>query len=273
MTGGGLASPAALRHGPGVLRWTSLLLLLALGPGARAAPPLPDLGGRLVVIAVEDDYPPFNFVAPATGKPAGWDYDLFRALAARLHFRTEFREISWDSMIQGVASGQFDVAANGITVTPERARVVAFSAPYAQVRQRLLVRAAERRFTSLGEFAATADAKLGAQKGNTNYTRAAELVGPARIVAYDGFGDLVQALLSGDLDAVIIDDVGGQGYIGAHAGQLKLLPGALAAQDLALVFPLGSSLRAPIEAGLRALKEDGTLAKLDGHWFSPQFKP
>lgn len=238
--------------------------------GAEAGGRLPDLGGRRVIVAVEDDYPPFNYVLPSSGSPGGWDYDAIREIARRLNFRPEFREIAWDSMIQGVATAQFDMAANGITVTPERARVVDFSASYAQVRQRLLVRLGERRFASLGEFAGTAGARLGAQKGNTNYTRAEELVGRTRIVAYDGFGDLVQALLSGDLDAVIIDDVGGQGYVGANAERLRLLEGALAAQDLAMVFPLGSSLRPAIDAALGRMRADGTLGRMNSQWFAPR---
>jgi polar amino acid transport system substrate-binding protein len=248
-------------------------------PPAGAAPadagppgPLPDLGGRLVVVAVEDDYPPFDYIIPGSGTPGGWDYDAIREIGRRLDFRPEFREISWDSMIQGIATGQFDMAANGITVTRERARVVDFSASYAQVRQRLMVRAEERRFASLEGFARTAGARLGAQKGNTNYTRAEELVGPSRTVAYDGFGELVQALINGDLDAVIIDDIGGQGYVGANAGRLRLLDGALPGQDLAMVFTHGSPLRAAVDAALRAMESDGTLGRINSKWFSPGFR-
>jgi len=247
----------------------ALGLLLAASRGPCATPALPDLGGRRVIVAVEDDYPPFNYVLPATGAAGGWDYDAVREIARRLNFRPEFREIAWDSMIQGVATGQFDMAANGITVTAERARVVDFSASYAQVRQRLLVRAGEKRFASLEEFARTPGARLGAQKGNTNYSRAEELVGRARTVAYDDFGDLVQALISGDLDAVIIDDVGGQGYVGANAGRLRLLEGALAGQDLAMVFTLGSPLRKAVDAALASMAADGSLAALNAKWFSP----
>jgi polar amino acid transport system substrate-binding protein len=251
----------------------ALALGLALAaPGAPAQKPLPNLGGRTVIVAVEDDYPPFNYIVPATRKPGGWDYDAVREIGRRLNFHPEFREISWDSMIQAVATGQFDMAANGITVTPERSRVVDFSTSYAQVHQRLLVRIDERRFSTLAEFAGTPGARLGAQKGNTNYTRAQELVGPSRIVAYDGFGDLVQAVLSGDLDAVIIDDVGGQGYVGANAGRLRMLDGALAGQDLAMVFPLGSSLRPAVDEALAGMRADGTLARIGAFWFAPGFR-
>lgn len=233
---------------------------------------MPDLGGRVVVVAVEDDFPPFDYVLEGTGKAVGWDYDAIRDIARRLNFRPEFREISWDSMIQGIATGQFDMAANGITVTPERARVVDFSSSYAQVHQRLLVRLGERRFSSLEEFAHTSGARLGAQKANTNYTRAEELVGRSRIVAYDNFGDLVQALISGDLDAVIIDDVGGQGYVGANADRLRLLDGALAAQDLAMAFTRGSALRPAVDAALARMRADGSLDRLNSLWFSPAFR-
>lgn len=251
----------------------ALLLLGCALPALAARAALPNLGGQLVVVAVEDDYPPFNYVKPGTALPVGWDYDTVRELARRLNFRAEFREISWDSMIQGVATGQFDMAANGITVTPERARVVDFSTSYAQVHQRLLVRTTERRFQTLEEFANTKWAKLGAQKGNTNYTRAEQLVGSRRIVAYDVFGDLVQALLAGELDAVIIDDVGGQGYVGANAGKLRLLAGGLVGQDLAMIFPKGSELRAAVDAGLAAMKKDGTLGRLHDQWLVATFHP
>jgi len=252
-----------------VPRWKTLTLALACVAALAARAAAPNLGGRIVVVAVEDDYPPFNYVAPGTGKPVGWDYDVVRELARRLNFRPEFREISWDSMIQAVSTGQFDMAANGITVTPDRARVVDFSRSYAQVRQRLLVRIDEKRFSTLEEFAATPGARLGAQKGNTNYTRAEEMVGRTRIVAYDAFGDLVLALITGDLDAVIIDDVGGQGYVGANAGRLRLLDGALAAQDLAMIFPKGSPLRSAVDGGLAAMRDDGTLGRISAVWFAP----
>lgn len=269
-------APGAPRIVPAALRRLAAAAAAALGMGAALGAPapeaLPDLGGQAVVVAVEDDYPPFNYVAPGSGAAVGWDYDAVRELGRRLNFRPVFREIAWDSMIQGVATGQFDMAANGITVTPERARVVDFSTSYAQVHQRLLVRKSESRFSSLEEFVAAAGARLGAQKGNTNYTRAEQLAGSARVVAYDDFGDLVQALLNGDLDAVIIDDVGGQGYVGAHAERLRLLDGALAGQDLALVFTQGSKLRAAVDAALAAMRADGTLERLNSRWFSPALR-
>ena len=240
---------------------------------ASAPDGLPDLGGRHIVVAVENAYAPFNFIRVEDRHAAGWDYDVIAELGRRLRFTPEFREIAWESMIQAVATGQFDLAGDGITITPERARVVDFSTGYLTVHQRLLVRRDETRFDSMESFTAMHAAKLGAQKGSTNYTKAEALVGAPRVVAFDGFGDLVQGLLTGDLDAVIIDDTAGQGYVGAHREKLRLLAGALPGEELGFVFTKGSPLRAPVDAALAAMKADGSLAKINARWFSTEAAP
>lgn len=243
------------------------------GPAPSISGGLPDLGGRRVVVAVENGYAPFNYIRTDNRRAEGWDYDAVAELARRLHFTPEFREVAWDSMVQGVATGQFDLAGNGITITVERARVVDFSAGYMTVNQRLLVRGDEKRFDSLETFAATPGARIGAQKGNTNYTKAEALAGPKRVVAFDGFGELIQALLTRDVDAVVIDDIGGQGYVGVHRDRLRLLAGTLPGEELGFIFRKNSPLRPAVDAALAAMKADGTLARINARWFAPDFVP
>ncbi|MCL4253667.1 MAG: transporter substrate-binding domain-containing protein, partial [Anaerolineae bacterium] len=75
---------------------------------------LPDLEGRVITVAVENAYIPFNFLDPETGEPAGWDYDAIGEICARLNCVPEYIETSWDGMIVAVSNGEFDVAADGI---------------------------------------------------------------------------------------------------------------------------------------------------------------
>ena len=56
----------------------------------------------------------------------------------------------------------------------------------------------------------------------------------------------MQALLNGDVDAVIIDDTAGQGYVGADKEKLDLLDGSITSEELGFIFPKGSDL---VEAG------------------------
>lgn len=234
---------------------------------------LPDLGGRRIIVALENAYVPFSYVRTDTGETVGWDYDALHELGRRLNFRPEFREIAWDSLIQGVATGQFDLAADGITITEERARIVDFSAPYLAIRQRLLIRADETRFDSLTTLVATPAARIGAQKGNTNYGASEALVGPRRVVAYDGFGELIQALLGRDVDAVILDDITGYNFVRLNPGKLRLTADAFEEQHLGLIFPKNSPLRAPFDAALAAMKADGALERINAKWFSETAAP
>ena len=55
-------------------------------------------------------------------------------------------------MIQAVADGQFDAAADGITITEERDEIVDFSVGYISIEQRLLVRADEDRIESIQDI-------------------------------------------------------------------------------------------------------------------------
>ncbi len=234
---------------------------------APAAGGLPDLGGREVNIAIENAYIPFNYIRLDNGQAEGWDYDALAEICKRLNCKPVFKEIAWDGMIAAVASKQFDMAADGITITDERAKTVDYSDGYIKVDQRLMIRADETRFKSIDEFKA-GDFKLSTQKGTTNYDEGVKLVGEARVTALDDFGSAVQAVISKDVDAVIIDDTAGQGYVGVNADKVKMLDGIVSqGQELGFIFPKGSDLVAPVNAALAAMRADGTLQKLQEKWF------
>ncbi|HEX5615635.1 MAG TPA: transporter substrate-binding domain-containing protein [Acidimicrobiia bacterium] len=232
---------------------------------------LPDLGGEEVTVAVENAYLPFNYIDPATGEGAGWDYDAWRAICETINCEVKFVEAAWEGMIQAVADGQYDAAADGITINEERAQIVDFSDGYTTVEQRLLVRIDEDRFTTTDEFAADDSLKLGTQPGTTNYDVGVELVGEGRIEGYEQFAFAVQALINGDVDAVIMDSTAGQGYVGENAEDLKLLEGSLSSDELGFIFPKGSELVEPVNAAIAALDADGTLEELRQKYFTEDF--
>ena len=123
-----------------------------------------DLGGREVTIAVENAYLPFNYIDAETGEAAGWDYDALDDMAERLNFVPVYETFAWEPMIQAVADGQFDMAADGITINDERAEIVDFSDGYINIEQRMLVRVGEDRFADADELAADDLLELGPQR-------------------------------------------------------------------------------------------------------------
>ncbi len=247
----------------------------AAPPKKEAAAPkeekLPDLAGRTVTIAIENAYLPFNYIELATGKPSGWDYEAWDEICRRLNCKPSYVQASWDSIIAAVSGNQFDAAADGITITPERAKQVDFSDGYMNLEQRLLVRKDETRFKTAEEVKADAKLIVGTQVGTTNYNTAVTLVGEKRIQAFDTFGLAIQALLARDVDTVIMDETAGQGYVGTNAERLKLVGPSISSDKLGFIFPKGSNLVEPVNKALASMRADGTLEKLADKYFSSKF--
>jgi ABC-type amino acid transport substrate-binding protein len=233
---------------------------------------LPDLAGRTVVAVTANDYMPLNFIDPQTGAAVGWEYDAVEEICRRLNCVVEWQTTSWDAMIAAINAGQFDVGMDGITINDERKTQVDFSIPYMTSQQFMLVRADEDRFATPAEFAADESLLIGSQAGTTSfYTAVYEVLdgdeANPRIRLFETFGASVQALLTGDVDMVLVDAASGRGYIGANPERLKIVGDALANEEFGFIFPPGSDLVEPFNQAIATLTEDGYLDHLNYKWF------
>lgn len=228
-----------------------------------------DLGGRTIIVAVENAYPPFNFIDEATGDPIGWDYDAVTEICRRLNCTPEFTEAAWDGIFPAMAAGEFEWLADGVTRLYERELVVEFSIPYVTIGQVLLIRV-DQSIPDLAAFQADPAVIVGTQLGTTNELVAKEYFPTDRIMSFDDFPAAVLALIAGDIDAVVIDNVSAIGFINANPGQLQVGPQLTSDELLAFAFPPGSTLTLSVNWALREMQADGTLQTLNDRWFSPQ---
>jgi polar amino acid transport system substrate-binding protein len=236
----------------------------AAAPTTVPAGALPDLGGKTITVAVENAYPPFNSVDTATGKGVGWDYDSVGEICKRLNCVPEFKQAAWDGIFPAMQAGEFDMLADGVTVTAERAQIVDFSTPYVEVNQYLLVRTAETRTPD--QMKADANAKIGTQIGTTNAIAAAAYFTNKTIQSFEDFGAAVLALKSGDIDGVVIDNIAAVGFMNENPGVFKLDGQIATGETLAYVFPKNSTLEGPVNAALALMTADGTLTQLNKKW-------
>ena len=244
----------------------------ASGCLGKASDAIVDLDCQQVKIAVENAYLPFNYISLTSGEAGGWDYEAWTEICTRLHCEPVFVESAWDGMIQAVSDGQYDVGADGVTITPERLEQVDFSIGYVKIQQKLLVVKGESRFASIDDFVAQPDLVMGTQVSTTNYETAVTYLPEDRIQAFDTFPFAVQALIAGDIDAVIIDEIVGMGYQGTNAEALELIGPSISSDELGFIFPKGSALVDPVNRAIQAMIEDGSLAALNQKFFGPDFK-
>lgn len=251
-------------------------LILALPVAAQAQPvaaqDLPDLGGRVIHAVTENAYFPLNFAHPETGEGIGLEYDVINEIAKRLNATVEWDLTAWDVMIEAVRTGQFDVGADGITITAEREEQIDFTDPYITVEQYFLVRADDDRITGKESFAEHADLLFGAQSGTSSfYTAIYDVLdgdeANPRVKVFDNFGAAVQAVKAGDVDAVIADQAASAGYIGADPGAFKQAGAPIKSDPFGFILTPGSDLVEPFNAALAQLEAEGWLEKRTNYWF------
>jgi polar amino acid transport system substrate-binding protein len=259
------------------LKLAAAMLAAFVLPFAANAQSVPDLGGKTVVVVTENAYFPLQFVDPASGKAVGWEYDAMEELSKRLNFKVEYQNTSWDAMIQAVSDKQYDLGMTGITINDERKQKVDFSAPYMRSEIFMLVRGDESRFTDAKSFASDDKLLVGAQAGTSPFYVAVYNVLDGneqnpRIKLFETFAATVEALKTGDVDLVLTDSAAGKSITASSAGKLKLIGDPLQAEDFGFIFPKGSDLVQPMNAGIAALQADGTLDKITQKWFV-DYKP
>lgn len=230
-----------------------------------------DLNCQEITIAVENAYLPFNYILVSTGEPGGWDYEAWTEICSRLNCTPVYVETGFDSMIQQVAQNQIMVGADGLTITDERKQQVDFSEGYLSINQRLLVRSGETRITSMQSIVDDPGLKFAAQSSSTNYETAEQFLPVERIQAFEQVPFAVQALIAGDVDALIIDEIVGQGYINQSGGKIEFAGEPIQSDQLGFIFPKGSTLLEPVNKALEAMKADGTLEALNTKFFGNDF--
>ncbi|MDH3500669.1 MAG: transporter substrate-binding domain-containing protein, partial [Acidimicrobiia bacterium] len=139
------------------------------------------------------------------------------------------------------------------------------------VQQKFIVQLSDDRFASAADITGDDSVMIGTQVGTTNYELAATLVDESRIQAFDQFGLAIQALISGDVDAVIIDDAAGLGYVGENADAIKTIDDALQSDPLGFIYPLGSDLVGPVNEAIAELRANGTFEELGRKFFTDAF--
>jgi polar amino acid transport system substrate-binding protein len=229
--------------------------------------PVTDLGGREVRIAVENAYPPFNVIDEETGEAVGWDYDVGREICERLNCTPVFVEAAWEGLFEAMAVGEYDVAFDGITLNLPRSLKVDFGDPYIEYGQVILARADDDRAALADEESLVAsDLTVGTQLGTTNEIAGIKLVGEERVVSFDTFDMPVAALMAGDVDTVIIDEVAAIGFMNANPGEMRIAFNATSGELLAFPFPPLSDLVEPFNWAMQEMFADGTMDQICEEW-------
>jgi polar amino acid transport system substrate-binding protein len=178
------------------------LAALAFGPAMTrpaAAQTVADIKKKGVVnIGMLVDFPPFG-ITDLEGKPDGFDADIAKDLAKDLGVKANIVAVTGPNRIPYLLTGQVDMLVASLAITPERAKQVAFSDPYAGIRIVVYgkVSAALKEPADLKKFT------VGVARASTQDVSLSAIAPPGtNIRRFDDDASAVQALLSGQVDVI-----------------------------------------------------------------------
>lgn len=244
----------------------ALAATTALFAGAQPAM-AQQASGQKIVVGLDDSFPPMGF-RDDDHKLVGFDIDLARAVAEKLSMEVEFKPIDWDAKEAELNGKRVDVLWNGLTITEERKKNIAFTRPYMENHQIIIVKAD----SDIHDKAGLAGKNVGAQNGSSAVD-AIEKDGQtaASFKELKKYGDNITALLDlevGRLDAVVLDEVVGRYYTAKKPGQYRVLDENFGAEEYGVgVRKEDTALLEQLDRALDELKASDTGAQISEKWF------
>lgn len=153
-----------------------------------------------LVFATDATWPPMEFV-DAEKNIVGYSIEYVKAVGEAAGFKPVFKNMAWDSIFAGLATGKYDAICSSVSITDDRKKTMDFSTPYFKVRQALIV-SKKSPVTSLDGLKGK---KVGGQIGTTGYFAIKEAAG-VEAKSYDEVGLAMEDLNVGRIDAVVCDD-------------------------------------------------------------------
>ncbi|MBR5294961.1 MAG: amino acid ABC transporter substrate-binding protein [Clostridia bacterium] len=225
-------------------------------------------------MATNAAFPPYEYKDGETFK--GIDVEIAGLIAEKLGMELKIHDVEFGSIIAGVQSNKFDMGMAGMTVNPERQEKVNFSETYANGVQVVIVKE-DSEYASFEDFyteikddtpqGVKEGIKIGVQQDTTGDIYASDDpenwgFGSDNVIRYKTGADAVQALISGKVTAVIIDNEPAKAFVEGNKG-LKIMDLEYAVEDYAIaIAKTNTELLDKINNALDELEKEGKIAEI-----------
>lgn len=219
----------------------------------------------VLTMATNAYFPPYEYYEG--DKIVGIDAEIAEAVAKKLGLELKIEDMEFDSIITAVSTGKADMGLAGMTVTEERKQNVNFSDTYATGVQVVIVPEGSD-ITTIDDL--SNGKKIGVQLATTGDIYCCDDFGTDNVEEYNKGNDAVMALISGKIDAVVIDNEPAKSYVSANPG-LKILETEYVTEDYAAALNKeNTALLEAINGALAELKADGTLDSIIAKYISSE---
>ena len=203
---------------------------------------------KVLRMATESSYPPFEFVETKTGETVGFEIDLLRGIAERIGRKLEIVPMGFDAIIPALLTNTADVGMAAITITPERQKRLAFTDSY---------------YVS----------GLSVQIGTSGHMRALQVPG-AKVKAFNNVSETFLELSNKGCDAVIGDRPVNSYFLMSRPQTAKdfyHMPVMLNTELFGIAAKKSNkALVEEMNAAMKAMRADGSYGRMYKKWFGEE---
>lgn len=225
-----------------------------------------------LTLATSPDYPPYEFIDTSSGeeKIIGFDIDLANLIAAELGFEIEIKSMDFNGLLAALQSGQADFVMAGMTPNKERRKSVDFSKVYYGKHEgsNTILTFKSSNLKTVEDLKGK---KVAAQLGTAQEAAAKEMEG-IELISLNKIPEMVQELMSGRIDAVIIEEAAAKEYVKNYP-ELGYTPfSSEGLNGVAVAFPKGSKWVEKFNQAIDTLTANGKIAELADKWMKDEEK-
>ena len=222
---------------------------------------------KVFVLGLDDSFPPMGF-RNDDNEIVGFDIDLAKEVAARLGVEFKAQPINWDAKELELSTGKIDCIWNGLTITSERLEALAFTKPYLNNAQVLVVRAnsgiktledAAGKIAGIQSGSSAQDALV----NNTGFKNSLK-----NIIPFKDNLTAMNDLENRGIDIVIMDSVVAAYDIAQTGKPFEIVETPLEKEMYGIAFRKNElKLRDAVQAALEEMAADGTVESISRKWF------
>lgn len=256
-------------------KFVSILLASAMllgvvgcgGSGDAAGSNTDNAQSEKLVWGTNAAFEPYEYMSGS--EVVGIDAEIADAIAQKLGMEAAVENMDFDAIIPAVTTGKVDMGLAGMTVSEERLNNVNFSDPYVEAGQAIVV----KEDSDIKSAADLTGKIIGVQKGTTGdeyVSDAANGVNPASVERFSNGPDAVQSLVTGKIDAVVIDNEPAKKLAENADGVIKLDENLTSEEYAIAIAKDNTELLEKVNQALAEMKEDGTLQAILDKYLNEQ---
>lgn len=227
---------------------------------------------KSITVGFDNTFVPMGF-EEKNGNYAGFDIELAQYVSKKLGITVHFQPIDWDMKETELQNGTIDAIWNGYSATDERREKVAFTIPYMQNTQVLVV----KKTSNIHSVEDMTGKVLGAQNGSSGMLDFEEhpevlknRVKGGDADQYQSVNEAIIDLKNDRIDALLIDRVYADYYLTTEgiADEYDTIPSGFESESFAVgVRPADKKLLEALNQAFKELYQEGIFQQISQKWF------